>query len=356
MASNSTAVVPRVLQEGPLVGAYYYPWHYDDFHHNIDYLRRQLIPRQEPLLGEYNDREVSTIRQHVNWCLSYNINLWVTSWRGKGRREDVTTRIIMDYLEEESETNDFRISILYETKARVKDEDTSKVKNDAEYIAKRFFERPNYLRVNDQPVLFIYVTRVLEKKGLLNEVITLMREGAAEAGYDNIYIVGDQAYKAPPKNEQQALDLLDAVTNYDVFGSLGRPRYAGESGVEKYREEQDGWKQAAGKQDCGFIPSVTPGFNAISKSYGPMSRRLSKDDEEGSLFAALLEDAMKLIDEDVNMIMITSFNEWHEDTQIEPLKKSNNGSTEVPEDITYGIEYEAYQMEYLELVKQYTLN
>jgi hypothetical protein len=60
--------------------------------------------------------------------------------------------------------------------------------------------------------------------------------------------------------------------------------------------------------------------NASEVSYGPLSRRLTENDKEGSLFGALLQNAMTLVDPNVNILMITSFNEYHEDSQIEPVK------------------------------------
>eukprot|EP00535_Pseudo-nitzschia_heimii_P010484 CAMPEP_0197194360 /NCGR_PEP_ID=MMETSP1423-20130617/29121_1 /TAXON_ID=476441 /ORGANISM="Pseudo-nitzschia heimii, Strain UNC1101" /LENGTH=199 /DNA_ID=CAMNT_0042647777 /DNA_START=65 /DNA_END=660 /DNA_ORIENTATION=- len=76
------------------VGVYYYPWWAGDFHRgnpsNPDlYLRRQLIsPKQLPELGEYDDREPSVIAEHLRWSREHNVDLWVTSWWGKDKRED----------------------------------------------------------------------------------------------------------------------------------------------------------------------------------------------------------------------------------------------------------------------------
>ena len=61
------------------VGVYYYPWHNDDFHRGQGYLREQLMPPQQPTLGEYDDTDSKVISQHLAWSRQANVRLWVTS-------------------------------------------------------------------------------------------------------------------------------------------------------------------------------------------------------------------------------------------------------------------------------------
>jgi hypothetical protein len=68
----------------------------------------------------------------------------------------------------------------------------------------------------------------------------------------------------------------------------------------------------------------------------------------------MLIKAKELVDHDAGSIMmITSFNEYHEDTQIEPVS-SVSESTIWPTNVTHGIEYVAYETLYLDLVKKIT--
>ncbi|MFC1555801.1 hypothetical protein ACFL67_01840, partial [candidate division KSB1 bacterium] len=59
------------------VGAYYYPWYSGDFHGG-QYLREHLVPPQELFLGEYDDRDDSVIRQHLQWSRYAGISFWIT--------------------------------------------------------------------------------------------------------------------------------------------------------------------------------------------------------------------------------------------------------------------------------------
>jgi hypothetical protein len=260
-----------------LVGAYYYPWYLDDFHRG-SYLRGKLQPQQLPVLGEYNDRDANTTRQHLEWCMGSNIFLWAMSWFGPNTRTDETSDILMNYMESQLSAadfrvNDFKVAMLYEIPSRIRlnsnigQYDTSKVKSDIEYLASNYFTRPNYLLIDDKPVVYVYLTRLLFANIILDEVIALMRAGANSAGYLEIYIVGDHAFDDPSNlpAEYPPFALLDAVTNYDVYGSMKKPLYAGSTTVEQYFNKQKVWSDKANAAGCDFIPSTTPGFsNAVS--------------------------------------------------------------------------------------------
>jgi hypothetical protein len=191
------------------VGVYYYPWWGSDFHRGKRpdlYLRSQLQKQEIPALGEYNDTEHDVIEQHLKWSRKYNIDLWVTSWWGEDRREDLT---IKNNILNHTKLGSQKIAIFYETTGRIREKDNynlENVKPDLKYLCQQYFRHANYYQkvvsvVDDNgdvqtksniPVFFVYLTRKLETLGLLNETIDLMREGASEGGCNEIFIVGDQ--------------------------------------------------------------------------------------------------------------------------------------------------------------------
>jgi glycoprotein endo-alpha-1,2-mannosidase len=372
------SLLPPSLAELPesdiRVGAYYYPWHSDDFHRGQGYLREKI--EQCPLLGEYDDREKQTISKHLAWSRQANIRLWVTSWWGPDSREEET---LQGSILNHEELGDHSIALFYETTGRVKEErrdleyqlrqnssralkksrySLDNVKPDIEYICKNYFNHPNYLRVNDKPVLFLYLTRRYESAGVLEELIGLMREAKCD---QELYLVGDHAFRYPEayivEGDYPPFDVLDAITNYDVYGSIGvKDIYAGNEEVQEHYEWQSQWKELAKQQGCDFIPSVTPGYNDLGvrpqMEKMPMSRRLNADSAPGSLFGFSLEHAIPLVDPDAGQIlMVNSFNEWHEDTQIEPAVGEG---TSLPAELTRGLDYEGYGDLYLNILRNYT--
>jgi glycoprotein endo-alpha-1,2-mannosidase len=340
------------------VGAYYYPWHGSDFHGGQGYLRREI--NQLPLLGEYNDTDPKIIAKHLSWSRYANIRLWVTSWWGFNRIEDSTTK---NLILKHRDLGDHQVALLYETNGRIRESSnfsTANVEEDIEYICKTYFDHPNYYRIDDRPVLFVYLTRKLEAIGNIEEVILLMRSVAEFWGH-NIYLVGDHVFGSPPSTTDETylpFLYLDALTNYDVYGSMLATGYAGSDTVEAYYKKQRGWRGEAHLKKCGFIPTVSPGYNdrgvRLDADHAPLSRKLSAKSPEGSLLKASLKLARYLVDETVdNLLMVNSFNEWHEDTQIEPVIGAASTS---PYNYTMGVEYVGYGELYLDILRQGTAN
>jgi hypothetical protein len=337
------------------VGVHYYPWYAGDFHGG-QYLREQLIPAQLPVLGEYDDRENPIISAHLDWSRRAGVDFWSASWWGPQSREDIT---LQEHVLPHPELGDFRIAIHYETAGRTDGfSDYSRIGTDFSYLAEHYFGHPNYLKIEGKPVVIVYLTRVLSSLGTLQSSLAAMRDAADAAGY-GLYVMGDQVFGwAPPVPGDIA--LLDGIMNYDVYGSMGASGYAGQGMVDAYYTVQANWKALADSVGTDYAPAVTPGFNdrAVREGHNAVSRKLAADDGFGSLFRAMLLEARQLTDPDIgHMILVTSWNEWHEDTQIEPVCPADSTSLDDSgsgTELTQGLEYEGYGTRYLEILQEET--
>jgi hypothetical protein len=337
------------------VGVHYYPWYGNDFHGG-QYLRKHLVSVQRPELGEYNDRDEAVINQHLKWSRDSGIDFWSVSWWGSGTREDVTIR---NHILHNPNLRSIKIAIHYETLGRTNDfRNYSRLGSDITYLANRYFSHPNYLKFNGKPVIIVYLTWELSFRGTLNSSLSTMRVAAANAGYQ-LYIVGDHVSGTPPASAGD-IALLDAIMNYDVYGNMGATNYAGQSSVNNYYVNLSGWKALADNVGTDYAPAVCPGFNNRGVGAGniPLSRKLTQSDGFGSLFRALLQQAVTLTDPDIgDMILVTSWNEWHEDTQIEPTRYAPPTSLDNSPSGSYytnGLEYEGYGTRYLEILREQT--
>jgi glycoprotein endo-alpha-1,2-mannosidase len=371
IALASTTPAPTVsptegtttLQSKALVGVYYYPWHGSNFHNGDGYVRSQLDPPQYPVLGEYDDSKTEVIKQHLQWSRQANVGLWVTSWWGPNKLEDNT---IKDVILQHEDLGDMKIALHYETSSRIKlgVDDVYSMENlepDMQHMCDNYFDHPNYFRIDERPVIVLYLSRVLDARGILDQVVTSMRDVVANSCGHNLYIIGDQAFGGAPEpgEDYSAFDLLDAVTNYDMYGTTMRGRnqyYAGAELVDEHFARQGDWRTQAHAQDCRFIPAVSPGFNdrgvRLQVDHAALSRKLSSDASPGSLFQYALEKALPLVDPQVqDLLLVNSFNEWHEDSQIEPVVGQ---TTSLPDELTNGVEYEGYGELYLNILREVT--
>lgn len=330
-----------------------------NFHNNEGYIRSELIPPHQPELGEYNDSDPNVIAAHMNYFRQANIGLLVTSWWGPNRMEDTTTRnVIMDHVD----VGNLQVALHYETSGRIRgtlNEGLAIVRQDMQYICETYFDHPNYYKIDGRPVLVIYVSRALSNDGQLEEVLLTMRSEVSKCGH-NVYLIGDQVFaKAPDTTNEPFIPFwyFDAVTNYDVYGSANKPTpYALRERVDNFYNEQQKWRELAMQENCRFIPPVSPGYNdrgvRLAADHPPLSRRLDENSEEGSLFWYQLKRALPLVDPQAdNMILVNSFNEWHEDTQIEPA--IGEPATE-PFNLTSGLTYVGYGDLYLDILRAAT--
>ena len=233
------------------------------------------------------------------------------------------------------------------------------VRSDMDYICKNYAEKSsNYLRIDDRPVLFMYLSRRYHQDGVLADIMAEIRNTKD----CNFYVIGDHAFqRAPASTEGSGLELLDAITNYDVYGSFS----AGALGaittqqiIENHYSKQEEWKNLASQVGVGYVPSVTPGYNDMAvrpeNTNPPLARiMLGEESSEGSLFKYSIGKAKKLVDPNVsNIMMVNSWNEWHEDTQIEPVIGVSPSNE--PKELTFGVDYVAYGDTYLNILRDAT--
>jgi glycoprotein endo-alpha-1,2-mannosidase len=344
------------------VGAYYYPWYGNNNFHDAsnptgqNTLVYHLNPRITPKLGWYNQTHSDVISQHYKWARYAGIDFFVTSYWGQGKTEDT---VIRNYMFDNPDRGNIKLAVFIETQGAALS--VSKITNETNYLCDNYFNRSGYFRFDGKPVIFIYVTRSMPKDPNLTTYITNIRNAARDKGVGEVYIVGDEVWGNPnPTSEPNRVMLMDAVTNYDIYGNMGRPAFATDSILSTYQSKNTSWKNLVNSLGRQFIPAVTPGFNNRGPGKStlvPMSRKFNDESHAfGTLFSAMLDKAKLSVDVN-NMIMITSWNEWHEDTEIEPTifaPPTNVDDSNTTQFYTNGLYYNGFGMLYLNILRAKT--
>lgn len=313
------------------VSAYYYPWYGSDGRHwreGYDGIDRD----DGPELGLYDSNSAEVIRQHLEWSREFGIDNWIVSWWGTDSREDDTLR--ESILPEMTDETTF--CLLYETQGilgldpergiEFGEKEIAQFAQDFRYFARNYFSHPNYYRIEGRPVVYLYLSRTFS--GDYHQALARARAVCEAQGF-SVYLVGDEVFWGKPDRERIA--ALDAVTSYNMHGPL---QFSGASDWTEFIDESgvvfSQNRVIADKEGVDFIPGILPGFDA--RGLGPnnphyvIPRVLKPGADSVSFLKAQGELAKDHLDPELRAVAVTSFNEWHEGTQIEPSRKSGKAA------------------------------
>lgn len=362
-----------------LVGAYYYLWYPRNFSHG--FLRGRLTPQQVPELGLYDSREPHVAEQHIRWASSHGIDFFLLSWWPS---RDYQNKAIDTGFLQATNIGDIRFSIFFETQDLGHDSrlgitlmDEKKIEllvDDVSFIAEQYFSHPSYLHIDGRPVIVFYLTRTIHVNH--EKTFRRIREALEHQGYDP-FIIGDEIFwkvtqgegnweesdgpfpmPVPTKQPQwDRIALFDAITAYNVYEG-GNPEHSGYASESAHIPDVAAlYEKYSG--NVPVVPTVLPGYNdrgvRLSADNYAIPRQWRHQDKEASLFARYLEEiAWKHMDGELRMFFITSWNEWNEDTAIEPLLASPPANQDQSPDgraYTQGYDYAGHGLAYLEVLR-----
>jgi hypothetical protein len=345
------------------VAAYYYPWYGGTgLAWSLGYARALLDPAEAPLLGQYASDDPAVIAQHYAWAHEYGVDVFVCSWSGPGTYGD---DVIRSELLPSPARGPTQIALLYEslqrlgigTDARIHLDDTSiaTLASDFAYLASTYFSDPGYYRVDGRPVVVLYASRVWE--GPVAEAIATIRSVVeAVVGVDP-YLIGDEVdVDTGDAPDPARIRLYDAITGYTPYSSTQRAGWpAGTRFLSAVGRRTEQFRQLAEREHVAFVPDALPGFD--DTGYRPeaahhvLPRQVGPHADQASTFEDSLEQAGGMVDPSLGLLAVTSWNEWFEDSQIEPTAPAppSNG----PVAITRGYPFSSYGSSLLELLSRF---
>lgn len=306
-AGFATAPVKAVEQtpssDGPLVGVHYYPWFNMHAGHE-DWLERTPA---NPVLGEYDSDDPDVIDQHLDWCLDHGIEWLSMSWWGPDSVED---EVLTTAIPTADRFDEIQYSILYETQGRLEpyeyDLDTPEAYDrfvaDIDYLATQYFDDDNYLRFDDRPVVFVYVSNMLR-----GDVV-----GAIDAIESTIgerpYLLADLPFGVSADTYDISA-VADGITTYNPYRALDDIETIFH---DRFRQSTRILHASSDHVDRDFVPVAVPGYDDTHVRPGhPILDASPERYEQVCLDLDPHLDAARAV-------LITSFNEWYENTQIEP--------------------------------------
>jgi glycoprotein endo-alpha-1,2-mannosidase len=364
-ASTTLTVTP---QPSPyLVSASYYPWYvpaawvYGECSNGT--LRGQLVPPELPVLGLYNSQDQDVVTQQIAWSTAAGINVWDLEWVGPDNLLDPT---IQNTILTNPHVGDIRLAIFYDYAIRfngdfnLTSDKVTTILADFQYLASHYFSHPSYLTLGQgRPVVFFYASLELTPVSAIQPMVSSLRQAMSTAGFD-IYLIGDEYYAGFLPPNPARIGNWDGIFGYDTYTQQGG--YSDDNGFLALHSTAYTQYQAVAQQlGVDFIPSLSPGFNdrAVRRTCAnnpALARRTSATAPEGSMFMNFLDELALPYANNTRfkMIHITSFNEWHEDTEIEPSVVTVPTTTDTsPTGMQYtqGLVYQGFGTTYLDILR-----
>lgn len=333
IAAASFSSEKALATDGKKVGAYYYVWYGLDtsvrdtakkFHSNWE------NATSAPFVGEYVSSDSCTADTHIVLAKLHKIDFLAVSWLGIFDWFDHLA--VDDFLQEgllsAEHMGNFSFCLLYESTiildsvydyCRTPDHNASSpadfFKNtfatDMNYAATKYFTNPSYLRIDGKPVLIIYNLPSLYQNLTAPEAHKMLAN-LRLALSESIYLVADVGNGPSPAQVTFPLssfsDVLNATTNY-LFSN---PSKGWNTILEDARQNFPEWQSNMTAQGMRFWPSAYPAYDNTKEN--PNSTLLPANT---TAFREFLQTAQNNTNNEA-ITMITSWNEWKENTAIEP--------------------------------------
>lgn len=300
--AHAEDIVPHPI-EGPLVGIQYYGWYGDGFgaaHWNDNRQSGYVIDK--PLIGYYSSTKGQTIDYHLDLFdlmgIDYAIiNLHVDA-NGINALELISAKHLFEIARRRNSKLRFAMQIAPYT------DDIALIEKAIEVLRRTFVDQPNYLHIKDGPALFWFWSSVLDGNKRLFERLAI-----ATTGLTNIAMSSRL-----PRVADEDRTTFGFFRGFAPFSPL-------ELADEKNWTEV--WQQAyRNAEKAGMemrVVTISPGYDdrdlVDSERSGNPYRFVPRHD--GNTYRRMMSFVESLASEP-HLAVISTFNEYHENTHIEP--------------------------------------
>jgi glycoprotein endo-alpha-1,2-mannosidase len=289
------------------VMAFYYPWYGTpqgpgglgkSVHWGgIDTAKKDIeASRNYPTLGAYDSHDPKVVEQHCTWARAASIDTFIISWWGHGTYEDKAMPLILDTCAKHNMT----VCVYYEAVPDPRSPQSAA--DDIVKILEHYAGHPAYLKTGGKPVVFVY-GRAVSDIGLYGwyqakQLINQKYKGGAA-------LIGDQMSYA-------AANVFDVIHTYNTCGQLADKT---SKQIQTWTKQQYGdWVYMAQNLNSISTLTIIPGYDDTKiRTPGLDTKRL-----DGQLYQAQWDAVLSC---GPDWVIITSFNEWHEGSEIEPSEQ-----------------------------------
>lgn len=310
------------------IGVYYFPgWKDKQIGAPSDFPWEPIkaFPEREPLLGWYDEGSDAVMRQQLTWMRTYGIDYVVFDWYFSINDKLQLEHALAAYLRAPNR-DQVKFSLLWANHDKVP-KNMANWEAMVRYWVKNYFFRPEFLRANGKPVVFVFSAHHLmthaatfgaTAKNLLDKAQVIARA----AGLPGINFVAGAGATVP------IISSTAKATGYQAFSAYNyhhgpdktRPSHNYAELDEGYREH---WKRFAAQGNLPLVVPMTSGWD--NRPWGG-SKDLLHDNSSSTPeeFRKHLQAAKSFMDANPALTgrtgVICCWNEYGEGSFIEPTK------------------------------------
>lgn len=256
--------------------------------------KENLASNFYPQLKNYSSNDPAIIAKHMKMYARAGMGVVAVTWWGDHYQGAESLPTLFD----EAHKNDLKVCFHIEPYGG---RSAQSVRENIQHFIEKFGQHPALYRLHGKPLFFLYDSYLIPAE----EWATLLKpEGSITIRNTNLdsEIIGLWVGKG--KEDYFLQSGMDGF--YTYFASTGFT----------YGSTPSNWSYLqtwASKNGLLFIPCVGPGY--IDSRVRPWNNVNTRDRDDGKYYDRMFDAAIK---SNAKFIGITSFNEWHEGTQIEP--------------------------------------
>jgi hypothetical protein len=253
-----------------------------------------------PQLGAYSSVDPITVAQHFAWLRESGVGLIISSWWGQASPTDQAAPLLLEL----GSIYDVKVAFHIEPYA---ERSADRLLEDVRYLYARYGEHPSFYRMpasspwiqGDRPQGLFF----LFGPGFAGEAEPEVPAEYWRETIDAIHALPDGGIVIAATTDCSWVDRahFDGLYNY-ITPHLGE-------------QNAFNWSRCV-RRGAWYVPSVIPGNSPRRIGY---PQDLYEPRREGATYDAQWEAALAT-GVRPQMVTVTSFNEWHEGTQIEPAR------------------------------------
>jgi glycoprotein endo-alpha-1,2-mannosidase len=304
----TASVVPLEGNPAYKVAAFYYPWYGnpDTDGKWMHWTQNNHLPPADissdyyPALGAYSSNDPAVVAQHMQWLRRAGVGVIISSWWGPASREDQVVPLLLQTAE------GYEIKVAFHIEPYDGRTAESLVR-DIQYLYQQYGNSPAFFRStatsryspNPAPkgMFFVWSIGVKGSEGERVEA-DYWREAM-----DSIHGLSEGALIIANTTQGSWINEghFDGLYNY----------------ASLHLEESNGFNWARSlPPNSLYMPSVIPGFSAQRVGYAESTH---VDRQDGQTYNEQWTAALG-VGIQPELVTITSFNEWHEGSMIEPVQ------------------------------------